>query len=222
MPMPTRERLAFEREVRHTRQCELKSEAFVSRCRGKRVLDVGCAGQARPPGDRGWLHGLLRNEASQVVGVDTNEVAVAKLQAEGFDVRLPVELGNDKFDVVVMGDVIEHVDDPVGFLRIYARTMVPSGRMLVSTPNAFSAVSWLSAWATGTAPVNAEHTMWFDPLTLAECARRAGLHVEGIIWLKAEAVSHSSIRSIPFTGVGAALSWIRPSVSEAFMLTLAA
>jgi SAM-dependent methyltransferase len=43
---------------------------------------------------------------------------------------------DEKFDVIVMGFVLEHVDDPVAVLRRYRTLLAPGGRMFVAVPNA--------------------------------------------------------------------------------------
>ncbi|HMJ48819.1 MAG TPA: class I SAM-dependent methyltransferase [Ferruginibacter sp.] len=43
---------------------------------------------------------------------------------------------NDKFDLIVMGFVLEHVDDPVGILSRYKNFLSPGGKMFVAVPNA--------------------------------------------------------------------------------------
>jgi SAM-dependent methyltransferase len=43
---------------------------------------------------------------------------------------------DEKFDVIVMGFILEHVDDPVQILRHFKQFLAPGGKMFVSVPNA--------------------------------------------------------------------------------------
>lgn len=43
---------------------------------------------------------------------------------------------DERFDVIVMGFILEHVDDPVLILRRYRDFLAPGGRMFVAVPNA--------------------------------------------------------------------------------------
>lgn len=43
---------------------------------------------------------------------------------------------DERFDVIVMGFILEHVDDPVQIMDIYRRFLKPGGRMFVAVPNA--------------------------------------------------------------------------------------
>ena len=174
----------LENHARSSRQIEDRTEAVVSRCRGNRVLDVGCVGQARNIDHRDWLHGRLRAVASEVHGVDINESGVEKLRTLGFQVMLPHELGDNKYDRIVMADVIEHVDNPVSFLQEYAAYLAADGRMLITTPNAANLTSALLVLARNGLFVNDEHTCWYDPVTIGELARRAGLNACDFAWLE--------------------------------------
>ena len=205
--------------LRSERRVASKLDAILPLCFGRSILDVGCAGQARPKESEKWLHGRLRGVGSRVVGVDIVESKVLGLQAEGFDVRLPADLGDDTFERVVMGDVIEHVDDPAAFLAFYAERLTPGGSLIVTTPNAFSVTHWLSAMLVGTAPVNPEHTMWLDPLTLSEVADRAGLAIDDLFWVREER-EPVSLKEKALVFVASLVAKARPSVSDCFLAVL--
>jgi SAM-dependent methyltransferase len=86
-------------------------------------------------------------------------------QAEG-------ELG--LFDVITMWHVLEHLRDPVDVLKRLAAHLAPGGALIVSVPN-FSSVQrrvFQGRWFHLDAP---RHLVHFEPATLADCLRRAGL-----------------------------------------------
>lgn len=43
---------------------------------------------------------------------------------------------NEKFDVVVLGFVLEHVDDPIKIIKIAKKFVKPDGKIFISVPNA--------------------------------------------------------------------------------------
>jgi SAM-dependent methyltransferase len=43
---------------------------------------------------------------------------------------------DERFDLIVMGFILEHVDDPVFVLRYFRRFLAPGGRIFVAVPNA--------------------------------------------------------------------------------------
>jgi SAM-dependent methyltransferase len=105
-----------------------------------RLLDVGCG------------HGLLLDEARSrgydTVGLELSRSAASHAREElGLDVReAPVEDFADAggFDVVVLADVIEHLDDPVAAVDRCAGMLRPGGVLCVVTPDPSSVTARLA------------------------------------------------------------------------------
>ena len=100
---------------------------------GQRLLDPGCG--------EGTMAAVLRGRFEEVHGVDISREAVERACALGVNaVRVnvnvePLPYPEGSFDTVVSLDVIEHVFDPVDFLREIHRVLRPGGALVVSTPN---------------------------------------------------------------------------------------
>ena len=43
---------------------------------------------------------------------------------------------DERFDVIIMGFILEHVDDPLQILRYYRQFLTPNGKMFLAVPNA--------------------------------------------------------------------------------------
>ncbi|MBI4985078.1 MAG: methyltransferase domain-containing protein [Rhodocyclales bacterium] len=147
---------------------------------GKRVLDIGVVSHsARYFDEAGWRHGRIHRAAGYCLGLDILEPLVRELNERGFNVRCvdatsAADLG-ERFDVVFIGDVIEHVADPSALLQFAKRHLAPRGRMLVATPNPFSRKFFRQFMREGVMVVNLDHMAWFTPTTALELARRNGL-----------------------------------------------
>lgn len=143
----------------------LEIAARLSPARGT-LLDVGpCAGT---------LLVQAREAGFSVQGIEINAGAARMCREElGLDVRAgvlePDTYPPDTFDVVSMGDVIEHVPDPVHTLRTVARILKPGGHVIISTPNVDSA----AARFLQVKPE--EHIYYFSARTLAASLQKAGL-----------------------------------------------
>jgi SAM-dependent methyltransferase len=119
-------------------------------CAGLRVLDLGAMDETAWATKRGhgtWLHEEIGSKASHVDGVDNS----AQIPAEGLrtgpnatirhgditDPRRLMDHLEEIPDVVVAGEVIEHLENPLEFLRQFAATDRLAGKTLIlSTPNA--------------------------------------------------------------------------------------
>ncbi len=100
---------------------------------GRRVLDLGCR------------YGALTRayaEGNDVVGVDVDREALAEAAKLGIetvwsDVDEPLPFPDGSFDVVVLGELIEHLRFPEETVGEARRLLKPGGVLVGSTPNAF-------------------------------------------------------------------------------------
>ena len=82
--------------------------------------------------------------------------------------------GENRFDVVVMNHVLEHVNDPVKFLSDVRRLLVPGGMAHIAVPNVACWEATLPGW-TGYEPY---HLSYFTPVTLRKTISVGGLAIE--------------------------------------------
>lgn len=158
-------------------------------CRDQDVLDIG-AGEHDISfySEESWEHGRIKRVAKRAVAAEINPELCAHYNAMGFDFRCAdatsdVDLG-ERFDRVFMGDVIEHVNDPVALLNFAKRHLKPGGAMLLTTPNPFAPRFRNHRRERGTRYVmaNLEHTRWVSISNMHELAWRAGLEMKALHW----------------------------------------
>jgi len=102
---------------------------------GKRVLELGPA--------TGYMSRVFRDRGCQVVAIELDPPMAAR--AEQFCERmivgdvetldLPALLGEDRFDVIVAADVLEHLKNPDAVLRALKPFLLPTGYVVASVPN---------------------------------------------------------------------------------------
>jgi|TARA_B100001971_G_C18236660_1_gene567740 SAM-dependent methyltransferase len=99
--------------------------------RGKVIADVGCGA--------GSFLDLLKGVASTTIAVEPAMSFHNELQSKGHNTyRYCKDAINDwenSVDIVVSFTVIEHIKDPIGFLKEIKSLLKPNGYLLISTPN---------------------------------------------------------------------------------------
>jgi 2-polyprenyl-3-methyl-5-hydroxy-6-metoxy-1,4-benzoquinol methylase len=154
---------------------------MVKYCQDKDVLDIGCV-QHDPQAYKGrfWVHKAVKSVARSILGLDLHEEGVKVLQAQGFNV-IAADAENfaldRQFDVILAGDIIEHLGDLNGFLRSCKTHLKPNGRLLVSTPNPWYWRNVLKAALHTEVLNNPEHVVWICPRLLRQLVRRHDMDV---------------------------------------------
>ncbi|MHB1545645.1 MAG: class I SAM-dependent methyltransferase [bacterium] len=98
---------------------------------GQNLLDIGC-------GNGDFLY-YAKSTGRKVTGVELDTQAVSVARAKGLDVRLGgVEAINpekERFDIITIGHVIEHVHDPIDLLRKCYLLLKKNGYIWIDMPN---------------------------------------------------------------------------------------
>ncbi|MFB3814971.1 MAG: class I SAM-dependent methyltransferase [Terriglobales bacterium] len=165
-----------------------RQRILCGQARGKRVLHLGCVGDRPLKSEEANLHELLAEEAMELWGVDLNQKGLEELAK-----RLPAlrgrlltgdacKLGDviglpHEFDVIIAGDIIEHLTNPAALFDSCRPLLTSGGVVLISTPNALGLLNVLRSWR-GNEQVNPAHTCWFSFATLQELTRRVGWHID--------------------------------------------
>ncbi|MBI4356151.1 MAG: class I SAM-dependent methyltransferase [Candidatus Omnitrophica bacterium] len=152
-----------------------------------RLLDVGCG--------YGWLLRVAREAGYDVLGVEPSaEVARSARQETGLPVvegALAVLGDGERFEVITLCNVLEHLPQPRESLRQLTRLLRPDGVLAICVPNIQGLLHRCVTWgyrATGgrwTAPLEmlyqtdnaCRHLYHFSPDTLTALVREAGLSV---------------------------------------------
>jgi SAM-dependent methyltransferase len=178
---------SIHRVSRNTRAVD-RVERLLELCRGRRVIDLGFVDEGRMElrhAEGSWLHARLRSVASEIVGLDANRPGVDRARELGFDVRCvdctdPEEVASldlEPADVVVAGELIEHLDAPGRFLEAVKPLVADGGLLVLTTPNGLSLTNFLA----GTMRrefVNVDHVAWYSNRTLTTLFERHGWSLE--------------------------------------------
>lgn len=167
--------------------------AFIlERVKGKRVLEFGASGPMHEAIVKAAAHcfGVDRESNSLARGFDWSEYrkaptgAVFECDLDGIGIY-GGEVGPDLPDpgmveVVVCGEVIEHLSNPGWFLT-RLRRQFPGVPVIITVPNAFSEAG-NKYIRRGVEMVNRDHVAWYSWKTLSVLVERVGYRVVQFHW----------------------------------------
>jgi 2-polyprenyl-3-methyl-5-hydroxy-6-metoxy-1,4-benzoquinol methylase len=135
---------------------------IVDRCKDKDVLDVGSTGQTESYD----LWPRIKKVAKSLTGIDVVDhhdldIVTGNMENQQF---------NKKFDIIVVGDTIEHVHNQGLFLNNIREHLKEGGELIITTPNA--------KWFTIMLRPNPTHVLWHDYYTLAYILKETGFEVD--------------------------------------------
>ena len=99
------------------------------------VLDIGCVDKPNP---------YLRNKRLVALDLESKCMPTNYLKSVTGDVmNLPAPFEPGEFEGIVAGEIIEHLENPMGFLRCCRKTLARNGVLILSTPNPNSPIERL-------------------------------------------------------------------------------
>lgn len=114
------------------------SQALAILERGSRVLEIGCGS--------GAFLAAARDCGVQASGSDSNPAAIAAATARGLDAHLSdgcLPARDEPWDSIAAFQVLEHIPDPLPFLRSLVEHLRPGGKLVISVPDGHSPIGAL-------------------------------------------------------------------------------
>jgi hypothetical protein len=188
--MPSIERQVFDLP-RDTPVYIGRQDFVVAYVVGKSVLHLGCvdAGFSQQKSDAGlFLHARMQRVAKSVWGVDVDTAGLDWMRSQGWQnlYHLDIEeLGteprilSEPFDILVLTEVIEHLNNPGRFLEAIRPLFRPQTELLITTPNSTS-LSNILANLNHTEAVHPEHNYWFSYHALGSMLNKYGYQIRQI------------------------------------------
>lgn len=182
------------------------------------IVEVGCG--------NGELLRVVRDfgpSSWRLMGIDFSPDACALVERHGVEARCgrfeTLDWQDEPPDVIVMNQVIEHLDDPRAVVGKAAELLRPGGVLLVETPSTDSwDARWFSPryWGGWHCP---RHWNLFTPRTLRQLFEREGLIVRETTFILSPYIWSHSVQNYVAEGLG----WRRlaPVFSERVLPSLA-
>lgn len=105
-------------------------EKLKGQFKDRKILEIGCG--------TGYLLHELQQLGSDVVGIEPGEHG--QVGAEKYNVTIiqdffPSQKVTERFDIIIMYCVLEHISDPKAFLKLVADYMVDDGKVILAVPD---------------------------------------------------------------------------------------
>lgn len=136
----------------------------------KKIAEVGCGG--------GYMLNKFRKNGFDIVGIDPSPIAVDAGEKFNYEVIkdfYPVQNNIQKFDVIFHYDVLEHIDNPIAFLKAHAKDLSQNGLIIFAVPNDTHCIEVGDA-----SMVIHEHINYFDHQSLRLIVEASGFDIISI------------------------------------------
>ncbi len=172
---------------------ETREEYLKKTVKGKKVVHIGCIDHL-PVIDTKiktgyWLHSILTDSAEKCVGFDINKEGIEKLRSNyGIDNVFYEDVAGtasetilkEKWDYIILGEVLEHIDNPVDFLiKLKTNYSNVAKQIIITVPHIITRNAFKNA-KRGIECINTDHRYWFTPFTIMKVATMAGLNPKNI------------------------------------------
>jgi len=161
-----------------------KDDRIVELCRGKKVLHLGATDapfHVERSKKKTLLHQRIEEVAKSLIGLDYDRKAISYLNSVGIDNIFFGDLIkgeyspkiSGKYDVIVMGDVIEHLDSPGTALENIKAFFKDNTRLVITCPN-MHCIHTYRTFYTGREDVHPDHMYWPSYTTMKTMIERRG------------------------------------------------
>lgn len=188
-----------------------REAAITELIRNKKVIHIGCSDHKEIIDEKirnnKWLHKLITENAERCAGIDIDATSVKYVkEVLGYDNvyrgdiiedELPV-IREEKWDYAVFGEIVEHLDDPVEFLKVFRKKYGEYvRRFLITVPNIFNKLQY-SNMMNYREVINSDHRFWFTPYTIMKVVARAGYRPDEMTFanLQRLSIAELTIRKI--------------------------
>lgn len=150
---------------------------ILQQCQNKKVLHIGFTDYPYTKekiADKSLLHLQLKDIAAAVMGLDVEKEAMAAYEALTGDKNYcftditnayPEAAIDFEPDIILLGEVLEHLQNPHAAAELLYKTFPASTKLLVTVPN-YMALDNISASLHKTESVHPHHYWYFSPYTL--------------------------------------------------------
>ena len=162
---------------------------FVKNKENEKILELGSG--------LGYLTYALRKEKFNIKGLDISQEAVNKANSYFGEHYICQDLFDyskthlETYDVVILTEVIEHIESPIEFIDAITKILKPNGKIILTTPNRTLMTPDI-IWDSDLPPV---HHWWFSENSMKYISKKLNLGLSFVDYTKYYQEHHSIYNS---------------------------
>jgi len=179
-----------------------RESAITEIIKNKDVIHIGCSDHIQIIDEKiknnKWLHKLITYNAKSCIGIDIDKESIEFIKNKlGYTNVFHGDILNDDFDnitsknwdYVVLGEIVEHLDNPVNFLKVlkmkYGKNI---SKFIITVPNIYNKRQFINMMNYREV-INSDHRFWFTPYTITKLLVSAGYTPELISYANLQSLN---------------------------------
>ena len=170
-----------------------RETAIIDLIKNTNVIHIGCSDHIQVINEKiqtnTWLHKLITDNSKNCIGIDIDRESIAYIKNSlGYTNVFHGDILSDDFDAikqtkwdyVVFGEIMEHIDNPVNFLKVFkSRFGANVERFIITVPSIYNKRQFGNMLKYKEV-INSDHRFWFTPYTISKIVAAAGFIPENI------------------------------------------
>ena len=166
------------------------------------VVHIGCSDHIQVINDKIknniWLHKLITDNATNCIGIDIDKESIDFIKNElGYKNVFHGNILTDEFQVIkdgkwdyaVLGEIVEHLDDPVHFLKTFKTKFGANvSRFIITVPTIYN-IRQFTNMMNYREVINSDHRFWFTPYTISKVLVSASYSPDKIIYANLQSLN---------------------------------
>jgi len=164
-----------------------RETAIIDLIKNTNVIHIGCSDHIQVINEKiqtnTWLHKLITDNSKNCIGIDIDRESIEYIKNNlGYTNVFHGDILSDDFDVikqtkwdyVVFGEIMEHIDNPVNFLKVFkSRFGANVERFIITVPSIYNKRQFGNMLKYKEV-INSDHRFWFTPYTISKIVAEAG------------------------------------------------
>jgi hypothetical protein len=179
-----------------------RESAITEIIRNTDVIHIGCSDHIQVINDKIknniWLHKLITENSKRCIGIDIDKESIEFIKNDlGYQNVFYGNILTDEFrniteskwDYAVFGEIVEHLDDPVHFLKVFKTKYGENvSRFVITVPTVYNKRQFTNMMNYREV-INSDHRFWFTPYTISKVLVSAGYSPDKIIYTNLQSLN---------------------------------